>query len=175
MFVAVKFTMSATGLARQAESDGLTVDIQAFVRFLAQRAFAALRAIWLRCRSVIVSSRRLPPMRPPFRPISAITCEIRRAVGGGVVGSVSVSATDTRTTRLAFWTVSRRGFLLVRFGMGLRSHGQPASVKLRVFQIDPLPNRHQTHTAHRSNVAIAIIASLLTDKADDGRAAERRS
>jgi hypothetical protein len=62
-----------TALACQAESDGFTINNQAFVRFLDQRAFAALRATILRCLLVIVSSRRLPPMRPPFRPISAMT------------------------------------------------------------------------------------------------------
>jgi hypothetical protein len=85
-------------------------------RFFAHLALAAVAAIWLRRLPVRVTNRRLPPIRPPFRPISAMTRETMALLTG-----TSASPTDARTTRWAFWTVSSLG-VLMRFGMVLECY-----------------------------------------------------
>lgn len=60
-----------------------------------QRAEAALAAIFDLSFLVIVSKRRFPPMRPPLRPISAMTREISDFVGGGDSGTLSWFAVDS--------------------------------------------------------------------------------
>ena len=120
------------------------------VFFLPQRFSAASRPIWLRCSAVSICMRRLPPVLPPLRPIAAITWETKRMLT--VTDSVwpmteSLSPTDSRTTRRAFWDASspRSGRLAgvpVRFGICPAWHESPQSVKRRqVFQTAPLPNQ----------------------------------
>src|SRR5579871_758557 len=50
---------------------------------LAHRAFAALEAASLRCSSVILAARRLPPILPPLRPIWAMSCDTTDLVNFG--------------------------------------------------------------------------------------------
>jgi hypothetical protein len=114
-----------------------------FCFFFDQRAMAVRLATALRCLAVIVSSLRLPPIRPPFRPISAMAWETSERRVGSAFEISSASPTDSSTTRRAFRTVSRLG-VLIRFGIpngvtvgGVSSKAEVTGHKKRFFSLDP--------------------------------------
>src|SRR5262249_42063844 len=80
---------------------------------------AALNADSRRCSAVIVSRRRLPPFRPPLRPIAAMTWEISSAVG--VAGSFSGVVVAFSTICAATWLTSSVR-LRERLGMDASYH-----------------------------------------------------
>ena len=70
-------------------------DYSLLVRFLFHRAFAAALALFFRAPADIVARLRLPPILPPFRPISAMMRDrVSLSVGGG-------SSVDRDTTAAA--------------------------------------------------------------------------
>lgn len=86
--------------------------------FLAQRELAAFLAACLRWAAVIVSSRLLPPIFPPFLPISAMTFD---TISWAALGSSDVAS---ETTAAAIWLGSFI-LLLIRFGMSLSCTSNP--------------------------------------------------
>ena len=82
---------------------------------LPHRARAAIEAAALRCSSVILAARRLPPIFPPLRPIWAMSCDARDLVSFGSWGfSAGAFPVSLLTAMIPAWN-SSSGSLRERF------------------------------------------------------------
>src|ERR1035437_2576682 len=82
---------------------------------LAHRARAAVEAASLRCCSVMLAARRLPPILPPLRPIWAMSCDTTLLVNSGSSGfSAGLSPVSLLTAMIPAWN-SSSGSLRERF------------------------------------------------------------
>lgn len=92
----------------------------------AHRARAAVEAASLRCCSVMLAARRLPPILPPLRPIWAMSCDTTDLVNLGRVSGLSagLSPVSILTAMMPAWN-SSSGSLRERF----RIHFQLGTVR----------------------------------------------
>src|ERR1017187_3029540 len=91
-----------------------TASVQDALSF-AHRARAAVEAASLRCCSVMLAARRLPPILPPLRPIWAMSCDTTVLVNSGSSGfSAGLSPVSLLTAMIPAWN-SSSGSLRERF------------------------------------------------------------
>lgn len=110
----------------------------AFV-LLAQRAFAAIEAAALRCSSLILAARRLPPILPPLRPIWAMSWDTTDLVSFGSWGfSVGALPVSLLTAMIPAW-ISSSGSLRERFRIHQLGTVRRLASSLRKFKVAHYP------------------------------------